>query len=131
MPNSVYTYEYSQEYIPPMPIVEVGISDSAATEPDVVIPMLVDSGSDGTIIPSSIIRQTNAMRVDSAYIRGVLGHRQKVDLYMVRLYIDTFQIPAVQVAVVEHTDEAILGRDVLNQLEITLSGSASVTEIRR
>ena len=49
MHNSVYTYEYSQEYSPSMPVVKVGVSDPAVSEPGVTVSMLVDSGADGRI----------------------------------------------------------------------------------
>lgn len=130
MANLAFTYEYDQDYSPAFPVVDVGISEPSVNEPEIYVPMLVDSGADGTIIPANVIRQTNAKRVGVNYLRGVLGHRQKVALYLVRLSIGSIHLPAVQVAVIEDSTEALLGRDVLNQLEVTLNGLASITEVR-
>lgn len=130
MANPVYTYDYNRDYSPAMPVVDVGISEPSAKEPEVIISMLLDSGADGTIVPASVMRQTSAKRVGVNYLRGVLGHRQKVDLYLVRLSFGSIQLSAIQVAVIEDSTEALIGRDALNQLEVTLNGLASVTEVR-
>lgn len=56
------------------------------------------------------------------------GHAQTVNLYLVEVQIGSYKIPGIR-AVGLKTTEAILGRDVLNQLIITLDGIAGTTEI--
>lgn len=130
MSKQLYTYEYSNEYDPPMPIVDVGISKPGRAQADVSVTALVDCGSDGTLIPLDILESAEAKYVGQAYIRGVLGYRQSVDLYLVTLHIAGHKRHAVRVAAVDPDDEIILGRNLLNQLEVTLNGPADMTEIR-
>ena len=46
----VHTYEYDISYIPAMPVVELVVG-KASSAPVLSLKALVDSGSDGTIIP--------------------------------------------------------------------------------
>ena len=129
MSKLLYTYEYSTDYEPPMPVAKVGISKPGRTEAKVLVTALIDSGSDGTLMPLDILESADAKYVGDAYIRGILGHRQAVELYLATLHLAGHQIHAVRIAGVDPDDEIILGRDVVNQLEMTLNGPAEMTEI--
>jgi len=52
-------------------------------------------------------------------------------MYAVDLGIGTFTFPDTEVIANHQTDEIVVGRDVLNQLIVTLNGLASVVEITR
>jgi len=67
--------------------------------------------------------------VDSAYVRGITGHRELVELYLITVHIGGQHVHAVRAAALPASEEAILGRNVLNQLNITLNGAAGVTEV--
>lgn len=56
------------------------------------------------------------------------GYTETVNLYLVEVQIDSYKIPGIR-AVGLKTTEAILGRDVLNHLIITLNGIEELTEI--
>jgi predicted aspartyl protease len=129
MTGRIYSYDYSLDYIPAMPVVEVNLSVPDRDEPAITATALVDSGSDGTMIPVDLLATVGARYVGQARIRSVLGGSQSINLYLVSLRIGAFQIQTVQVIANPKTDEVILGRDVLNQLEVTLNGVASMTEI--
>ena len=129
MAKKIHTYYYNENYNPAMPVVKVGLSVPGRSQAQTFVTALVDCGSDGTLIPLHILESMGAKLVDKAYIRGVLGHRQAVKLYMIDLYLAGHKIYAVEVVAVGPDDEIILGRDVLNQLEITLNGPAGVIEI--
>lgn len=129
MVGKIYSYDYSRDYIPAMPVVEVSLSIPGRNEPAMTATALVDSGSDGTMIPVDLLTTIGARYVGQARIRSILGDRQLINLYLVSLRIGASQIPAVQVIANPETDEIILGRDVLNQLIVTLNGVASMTEI--
>jgi hypothetical protein len=52
-------------------------------------------------------------------------------MYTVDLAIGSFTFPDTEVIANIQTDEIVLGRDVLNQLIVTLNGLESVVEITR
>ena len=56
-------------------------------------------------------------------------HRTPVHLYVVSLQVGDFRQAVMRVVGGAECEEAILGRDVLNQLIVILNGLASVVEI--
>ncbi len=91
--------------------------------------MLVDSGADQTMIALDILQSLNAKPIDYIRISSLFGASRTTELYVVDLYIGTHHIHAVEVAALPTGDENITGRDVLNQLVVTLNGLAGMTEV--
>lgn len=83
MLNQVYTFAYSNDYTPAMPIVELGISLPKRSQADVTITALLDSGSDGTMLPVDLLDQIGAKPVGQGQIRGILGHSRPIELYLI------------------------------------------------
>lgn len=129
MSERIYTYPYSQRYSPAMPMVDVTVmlpEDSAAKT---TLSLLIDSGADGTLIPIDTLEAIGARYIDQVRLRTVLDETELMDRYLVNLQVASHVIPAVRAVAIEANHEPILGRDVLNQLSITLNGLAEVTEI--
>lgn len=123
------SFDYDNTYPgPAFPIAEFTVI-SRATGHECQITGLIDSGADGTIIPWKILHQIGARAVDEAWARNISGQRYAVRLYAVNLRIGTHTLFGIEVIANEQTDETIIGRDVLNQLIVTLNGLAQVTEI--
>lgn len=113
-----------------MPGVELGVRRAAQDEAsEIVLLALVDSGADATIIPLHQLQRIKAKRLGEAYIRGIAGTRIAVVLYRVALRIGPHLVRGVRAVADPSNQNSILGRDVLNQLVVTLNGLASVTEI--
>jgi predicted aspartyl protease len=129
MPNLVYSFAYSNAYTPAMPMVELGISLPKRSQADVTITALLDSGSDGTMLPVYLLDQIGAKPVGQGHIRGLLGHSRPIDLYLIKLYIGPHQLHAIRVIGIDAHEEPLVGRNVLNHLVITLNGLAGVTEV--
>lgn len=129
MTNLVYSFEYNRDYEPPAPILEVGISLPRQDQPTVTISGLLDSGSDGTMLPISILENIGAKPVGRGRIRGILGNSTAASIFLVKLYLGNQQIYAVRVIGVDEESECLIGRNVLRHLVVTLNGLASVTEI--
>ena len=91
---------------------------------------MVDSGADVTLIPINILQTIGARQTKTRQLRGVTGVAKRVGLYVVKIRLSTHIIHAVYVVAGDKNTEAILGRDVLNHLVVTLDGPAGVTEIR-
>lgn len=132
MTESVFSQEYQRRaYDPPMPVLDVGVSRPGVNTSSAVVEAIVDTGADGTLIPRDILERVGAAFVDRAYLRGITGQRQSVDLYLVTLHLGPLRIAGVRAVALPSGEPAILGRDVLNQLDIALIGTAGVTEVHR
>jgi predicted aspartyl protease len=130
MGEKVYTYPYSHDYHPSMPVIEVGLNVPGRSQAEKLLAALIDSGSDGTLIPIDVLEEVGARHVGNARIRGILGDSQPVDIFLASLRIGSHLVRAARiVATPEGSEEIILGRNVLNHLIITLNGPASTTEI--
>ncbi|MCX7707148.1 MAG: retroviral-like aspartic protease family protein [Anaerolineae bacterium] len=130
MNEIIASQEYGRiAYDPPMPVLDIGVSRPGSSVPSATLEAVIDTGADGTLLPLDILEHINAAFVDRAYLRGITGQRQSVDLYLVTLHLGRLRIAGVRAAALAPGSTAILGRDVLNQLDIVLHGPAGVTEV--
>ncbi len=97
----------------------VGIS-ALGSDP-VMVPMLIDTGADVTLVPAAIVRQLRLPRVDTIIVSGFGGARLRADVYAATLELGGTQV----VARVVGSDEALLGRDVLEKIVLELDGPRS------
>jgi len=124
----VYTYEYETAYDPAMPMVEVRIG-AVNTLPTLRLTALIDSGSDGTIIPLTELKRIAARKYQKKWMRTIIGQRAQVDLYLISLQVGARQPVRLAVAGDAQLNEAIVGRDLLNQLVVKLDGPAMAVEV--
>ncbi len=124
---ALYSYDYNRNYSLSAPIVAIDVYGTNANSQKITA--LIDSGADATMLPFSLLEQLGADEVETRYLRTITGRRSIVDLYRVSIHIGPFQIPAIRAIATDSSMEAIIGRDVLNQLIVTLNGLAGVTEI--
>ncbi len=122
-------YPYSQDYHPPMPVIEIELSAPGRTRTEKLSMALIDSGSDGTLIPEDMLEKVGARCVGDARIRGISGDSYPVAIYLASLRIGPCTMSAVRVVAAPEDAEIILGRNVLNQLVVTLDGIAGVTQV--
>lgn len=125
---SVHSFNYNSEYDPPAPVVDITVRKTGQTDKGVSLSALIDSGADATMLPFMILQTVEARYVETRQMRGVTGVAQTVDLYIITIEIGQQTVPAIR-AIATLDNEAIIGRDVLNQLVITLNGPAEITEI--
>ncbi|MBX3052606.1 MAG: hypothetical protein KF753_14080 [Caldilineaceae bacterium] len=133
MAETLLSIEYNrQNYYPPMPVLQIGLSRPGVRIPDIVIEGILDTGADNTILPFDILERIAAPNIDrlNFHVRGITGERQRVDIYSVTLYLGETPIFGVRAAALESSD-AIIGRDILNQLQICLIGPALTAEVLR
>lgn len=117
---------YDASFDPPAPVVPVRISGPVG-ESAVVLPMLIDTGADCTLVPASIVRGLKLPQVDSIGISGVGGAKRRARVHAASIELAGHRVLARVVAFV---DEAILGRDVLNQVVVALDGPALAISMR-
>ena len=125
-----YTYSYSTVHTPPMPVVDVTLiapHSGEAVGPKVA---LVDSGADGTLVPVDLLEQIGATSVATGRLTWLWEESRPVYIYIVQMEIGPCELPMVHVAGVPTGTDFILGRNVLNQMILTLNGLAEVTEMQ-
>lgn len=122
------SFDYDRHYFPAFPVLEIRITGTYPNSGRAVI-CLIDSGSDATQIPLSILRAIGAREVDRRWVQDLGGIRYNVGVFGVQILIGDIVMPSIEVVGRAGIDEAIIGRDVLNQLIVTMNGLAYVTEI--
>jgi predicted aspartyl protease len=125
----LYSYPYDDAYDPSMPTVDVQIvapESGALTQP---VAAIVDSGADGTTIPTSLLDEIGALSIGRGIMSGIWGDRRPVKIYLVTLKIGGYTLRGIQAAGVPDTVGFVLGRNALNHMVVTLNGLASMTEI--
>ena len=125
---ALYTYDYDFRYSPSAPVIEVEIG-SVATPDTIKLVTLIDSGADATLLPAELLKRLRAPRIDARILRTITNERKTVTLYRVWLQIGPYRLPTVSVVGIPTLASAVLGRDVLNHLIVTLNGLATMTEI--
>ena len=123
----MYTFEYDTTFVPAMPVVEVHISMERGLEGRVV-PAIVDSGADASMLPLQILKQIGARIAGRHWMVGVTGTRTKADLYPIFLQLGNHSLYVSVIGNPINTD-TVIGRDVLNHMIITLNGLAETVEL--
>ena len=122
---------YSQQYQPPAPVLKISLAvpDEAAELATHLA--LIDTGADGTFVPTSLLETLAVPVVYTTYVRthvGVGSHQ--VSVYEIDILFNNIRLPSIDVVADDWGDEIILGRNVLNKLQFLLNGPKQVTEIK-
>jgi len=121
----VYSRAYDGEnYYPAMPIAEISLLSNLSGESVVSVMALIDSGADATLLPIDVLESADALLYQTRTMRSVTGHSIPVDTYFTVIQVGPYIVRGIKAVALPAGSEAILGRDVLNQLELTLNGPA-------
>jgi predicted aspartyl protease len=77
----------------------------------------------------SDLKQIGARKYQKKWMRTITGQRAQIDLYLISVQIGGIQRVRLAVAGDPQLNEAIVGRDLLNQLVVKLDGPAMAVEI--
>ena len=125
----ILTFDYDTSYNPSAPVIEIGVGPSDGTPARIRVQALIDTGSDASMFPLSLLKQAGGRYIRRRAIRGVTGDRLAVNLYLVAIHIGTQTIPGIQAAASPDSSEVLLGRDVLNHLMTMLDGPGISVEV--
>lgn len=123
-------HPYDKSYQPPIPALSVVLTNSDEGLRTVAEKALVDTGSDGTLVPVSLLEDILAPVLTETRIRSHWGEWRSVQLFLVDIELNGLTLPGMFVVGDETGDEIVLGRNVLNKLDLALNGPAQLTEIR-
>ena len=118
---------YDADYYPAAPALTVGIGSPKGKVARSEVTALVDTGADVTMIPLSILRSSGGRIQETRRLRGSLSESVIVARCLVAVLVAGCAIRGIRAVALEDNYDSILGRDVLNQLELTLNGPAQET----
>lgn len=113
---------YSFTYFPPIPILPISFSMPEETKWQGPFTAIVDSGADFTMIPFKLLSPLNLPMVGSANVVSQWQDRHEVQVFLADLQIGSVVLTEIEVAGDPFSDEIILGRNVLNDLDLRLNG---------
>lgn len=119
-------FPYDRRRNPPAPVLPVRVGVPGA-EPAAALLALVDSGADLTVLPEGVPAALGLPAVGQLTVRGVAGSAQAT-VYAAALEVAGRQRVVEAVAL---GGEALLGRNVLNALVLTLDGPAETLRLGR
>jgi predicted aspartyl protease len=123
-------YPYDTSYEPSFPAVQVALYNNDESLRTTANKALIDTGSDGSLVPISYLQEILAPAITDTRIRSHWGEWRSVQLFVVDLEMDNLRLPNIFVVGDEQGDEIVLGRDVLNKLRLLLDGPANVTDVQ-
>ncbi|NKQ34507.1 MAG: hypothetical protein HF973_02705 [Chloroflexi bacterium] len=123
------SFEYDRSYAPPMPVARIRIRSLENPDKSVVLDAIIDSGADTTFIPVRTLQELGIRKpVREAFLYGIGGFSYSVNVYMIKIEIGPHEFFGTRV-VGDEQNRAILGRNVINQLLLTLNGLANTLQI--
>lgn len=112
-----------------MPVLDIVLTRPGRNAAPAAVEAIIDTGADSTLVPLDVLEQIAAPHIDQAYLRGITGTREPIDVYLITVQIAGVTISGVRAAALHAGASTILGRDVLNQLHLALVGTANTTEV--
>jgi predicted aspartyl protease len=124
---------YSIEYSPPAPVLPIKLAVPGESPQDIAHFALIDTGADGTFVPTSILEELGLPIVYLANVRSYLGdkvHRLPVNMVDIILF-DNLRLPNLEVVADDSDSTIILGRNVLNKLNLQLDGPNEAVNLNK
>ncbi|MCX6047650.1 MAG: aspartyl protease family protein [Chloroflexi bacterium] len=122
-------FPYDTSYALPAPTCEIFLSSTRSKEVVGPLHAILDTGAEGTLIPQPYLDALGARPTIETGLRGPWGERRVVFLYLVNLRINDINLPGIYVVGDDRSSEIVIGRNVLNQLKISLDGPEKVLEL--
>jgi len=114
--------KYNETYEPPAPIARVKLRNSETLKTIADVPMLMDTGSDITLLPQSLCDEIG-VEVSETESLNLEGFNQAVtEAFYVRLDFIFLNKIFRGKFLVYNQNEGIIGRDILNEFSILFDG---------
>jgi predicted aspartyl protease len=112
-----------------MPAIEIALGAPEAGCSLGPLLAILDTGADITMVPKTYLAQLRAPVVSAGYLRSPWGERQPVKIYELDVCIAGRLLPQVEVVADPQARDVLLGRDVLNTLNMQLDGPAKTVTV--
>ena len=122
-------YRYAAEVQPPAPFVNVSVRCPSTNRQIERLPALLDSGSDCTVLPSSVVAALDLVQVGLQECQDFHADRVMRSVFLVAVSIHEFPAVEVRAILEERQTHILLGRDVLNSRRIVVDGPRLTLEI--
>jgi|GEM_PF-2322732 len=116
-------YPYARSYRPPAPVLPVGIR-RPGTPTSVLVAALVDTGAALTALPATLPAQLRLPSAGGMIVAGFDGTPRIVPAYIVEIEVAGRMVVLKAIGL---GATALLGRDALNAMVLTLRGPDAVT----
>ncbi len=123
------TQSYSREHYPPAPAFDIYLAAPDSYNWQGPFSALLDSGADVTIVPMSVVAELRVPAIDEIALISQWRDRHVMRLFQVDLKIADQLLPAIDVVSDRWSKEILLGRNVLNRLDLRLEGPRLRTHI--
>lgn len=123
---------YSHAYSPPAPILMISLAVPEEAPPIGPYPALIDTGADGTLVPSTLLEELGVPVEYVTYIRSHLGDKaHSASVYTIDIVFNASRLPNIEVVGDQWGNEVVLGRNVLNRIRLQLDGPKEIVNLLR
>lgn len=112
--------KYDERYEPPAPIARVIVSNPATGQSTTDVPMLIDSGADVTLLPATVANSLGLKVEGEQMLEAFDGGKSGAPIVSTTVVWGKFTFKGQYV--VGAYEVGVLGRDVLNNIRLTLNG---------
>ncbi len=120
---------YDTSYDPPAAVLDITIVNPFLKgHPRIGGRAVIDSGAFKSVIPQTLASQIGLLPVTEITTKGYDGREQKKPASIVNIVLDGHVFEYVEVLLINR-NTALIGRDILNQLKLTLDGPKLEFEI--
>ena len=120
---------YSTSIFPAIPVLDVFFSFPGSDDWKGPFSAIVDSGADYAIAPLSLLQSFNLPVVRPVTLNSLWQDKRNAYVYEVDIRIGEIVLPAIDVAGDRVSDQILLGRNVLNKLDLRLEGPKQRTHM--
>ncbi len=115
-------HAYLLSYFPPIPVIDISISAPNSNSWQGPYTAIVDSGADFSIVPQTELESLGLPVYRTATLSSQWHDKRAVNIYEISLQLGNLTLLYAEVAGDPLITEWVLGRNVLNELDLRLDG---------
>jgi predicted aspartyl protease len=113
----------------PIPALLVGLRAPDSGRSQSLLPAIVDTGADMTLVPLSMLEQISAPELDEVRLRRHWGETTTATTYLIDMELGADILPGVEVVGDLYGETVLLGRNVINKLLLLIDGPGLSTDL--
>ena len=112
-------YPYDLDFYPPFPMLQIVLHNDEERLRTSAQNALLDTGSDGTLVPIIYLQEILALPTTDTRIRSHWGEWRSVQLFVVDVELENLRLPNIFVVGDDQGDQIILGAQCSQQAATT------------